>query len=172
MTSASQAGKTVPNDPIGFEKHDHGSCISAGLAAAEAHCEAEGLRLTPVRRKALEILLQEHRALGAYEMLDRLRDAGFGSQPPVAYRALEFLVANGFAHKIERLNAFIACAHPGAIHSPAFMICRLCDSVAEAQASPARGALGDAARSTGFKIERTVVEATGICPACAEKADA
>src|SRR6056297_199435 len=172
MTSAVQTGKTSPSDPIGFEKHDHGSCISDAIAAAEAHCQTEALRFTPVRRKALGILLQEHRALGAYEMLDRLRDAGFGSQPPVAYRALEFLVANGFAHKIERLNAFIACAHPGASHSPAFMICRSCQSVAEAQSTPARGALGDAARATGFRIERTVVEATGICPACAEKAEA
>jgi len=172
MTSAAQAGKSASSDPIGFEQHDHGSCISAGLAAAEAHCRMQGLRFTPVRRKALEILLQEHLALGAYEMLYRLRDAGFGSQPPVAYRALEFLVANGFAHKIEHLNAFIACAHPGADHSPAFMICRLCQSVAEAHSSPARGALGEAARATGFKIERTVVEAEGICPACADKADA
>ena len=124
MTSASLTGKPVPSDPIGFEKHDHRTCISVGLAAAEAHCLAEGLRFTQVRRKALEILLQEHRALGAYEMLSRLSDAGFGSQPPVAYRALEFLVAEGFVHKIERLNAFIACAHPGANHAPAFMICR------------------------------------------------
>ncbi|KIN74963.1 putative ferric uptake regulator FUR family [Sulfitobacter noctilucae] len=171
MTSAARAGKSVSRESIGFQKHDHGSCISVGLAAAEAHCSAEGLRFTPVRRKTLEILLQEHRAIGAYEMLDRLRDAGFGSQPPVAYRALEFLVANGFAHKIERLNAFIACAHPGVDHSPAFMICRLCDSVAEAQSSPARGALGEAARATGFEIERTVLEAEGICPVCVEKAD-
>src|SRR6056297_265984 len=171
MTSAVQTGKTSTSDTIGFEKHDHGSCISAGLAAAEAHCEAEGLRLTPVRHKALEILLQEHRALGAYEMLDRLRDAGFGSQPPVAYRALEFLVANGFAHNIERLNAFIACAHPGATHSPAFMICRICESVAEAQASPTRDTLGEAARTAGFRIERTVLEAEGLCPACMETAD-
>src|SRR6056297_3578399 len=172
MTSPTSAGKPVPGDPVGFDTHDHASCISAGLAAADGHCQAAGLRFTPVRRKALEILLQEHRALGAYEMLDRLRDAGFGSQPPVAYRALEFLVANGFAHKIERLNAFIACAHPGATHSPAFMICRSCQSVAEAQSTPARGALGDAARATGFRIERTVVEAEGICPACADKAEA
>ncbi|WP_454281940.1 transcriptional repressor [Roseovarius sp. MBR-79] len=171
MTSAVSAGNTMPNDPVGFEKHDHGACITEAMATAEAHCRAHGLRFTPVRRKALGLLLQAHRAVGAYEMLDRLRDAGFGSQPPVAYRALEFLVANGFAHKIERLNAFIACAHPGASHSPAFMICRICQSVAEAQSSPARGALGEAARATGFTIERTVVEATGICPGCADKAD-
>lgn len=172
MTSGAQTKSDPPTDPIGFQTHDHTNCIHSAITAAETRCADEGLRFTPVRRKTLEILLQEHRALGAYEMLDRLRDAGFGSQPPVAYRALEFLVANGFAHKIERLNAFIACAHPGANHSPVFMICRLCDSIAEAQSTVTRGALGDAARSTGFQIERTMVEAVGVCPACTEKADA
>ena len=77
------------------------------------------------------------------EVLDRLRDAGFGSQPPVAYRALDFLVANGFAHKIERLNAFIACAHPGAAHAPAFLICRACDAVnARTKCAKVRGRRG------------------------------
>ncbi len=158
--------------PLGFEKHDHKACVTQGLAAAEDRCIAKGLRLTPVRRKVLELLLREHRALGAYAILDLLRDAGFGSQPPVAYRALDFLAENGFVHKIERLNAFVACAHPGESHSPAFMICRRCDAVAEAQSTPAKGALGDAARAAGFQIEKTVVEAEGICPSCADKADA
>ncbi|RFP86993.1 transcriptional repressor [Rhodobacteraceae bacterium 63075] len=169
MTSSPRSKNAPLPGPVGFEAHDHAGCIQTALAAAEAHCAEHGLRFTPVRRKALEILLQEHRALGAYDMLDRLRDAGFGSQPPVAYRALEFLVDNGFAHKIERLNAFVACAHPGASHSPAFMICRDCDSVAETHSAPARGAIGDAARASGFQIERTVVEALGLCPACAGK---
>lgn len=158
--------------PLGFARHDHSACVALGLSDAETRCTDEGLRFTPVRRKVLEILLQQHRALGAYAILDRLRDAGFGSQPPVAYRALDFLVAHGLAHKIERLNAFIACAHPHEPHAPAFMICRLCDGVAEARSGPARGALGAAARATGFRIERTMVEAEGVCPACADKADA
>lgn len=158
--------------PLGFEQHDHKACMADALASVEARCTAEGLRLTPVRRKVLELLLQEHRALGAYAILDLLRDAGFGSQPPVAYRALDFLAEHGFVHKIERLNAFVACVHPGENHSPAFMICRLCNSVAEAHAALAKGTLGAAARATGFQIERTVVEALGVCPACSEKADA
>lgn len=155
---------------LGFEQHDHHACVQGGMAAAEARCAKEGLRFTAVRKKTLEILLQEHRALGAYEVLDRLRDEGFGSQPPVAYRALEFLVAHGFVHKIEKLNAFVACANPGTAHSPAFMICRECDAVAETQSMPARGALGDAARAAGFVIEKTVVEAEGLCPTCVDKA--
>ena len=171
MTSGATTHPGLPDrEPVGFDDHDHHRCVDTGIAAAEAHCAAEGLRFTPVRRAALEILLGEHRAMGAYELLDRLHEAGFGSQPPVAYRALDFLVANGFVHKIERLNAFIACAHPGASHSPAFLICRLCDAVAEAQSAPARGSLGEAARATGFRIERTVVEALGVCPACADEA--
>jgi Fur family zinc uptake transcriptional regulator len=152
---------------LGFERHDHDSCIAEGVAAAEAHCAAEGLQFTPVRRRVLEILLARHRAMGAYEILDILREEGLGSQPPVAYRALDFLVKHGFVHRIERLNAFAACTHPGETHSPAFLICRVCDSVAEAQADPASGMLARAAEAAGFRIERAVVEAEGVCPRCA-----
>ncbi|MEM6711872.1 MAG: transcriptional repressor [Pseudomonadota bacterium] len=154
---------------VGFARHDHQLCVRGVLQSAELYCRERGLRFTPIRRKVLELLLREHRALGAYAILDLLADAGFGSQPPVAYRALDFLTRHGFAHKIERLNAFVACVHPGEKHSPAFMICRLCDAVAEAQSAPAKGALGAAAKAAGFQIERTLVEAEGICPACAEK---
>ncbi|MFP4238150.1 transcriptional repressor [Rhodosalinus sp.] len=172
MTRGKPGQDALDAEPVGFDAHDHSRCVETAMAAAEAHCAADGLRFTPVRRSALEILLREHRAMGAYDLLERLHAAGFGAQPPVAYRALDFLLAHGFVHKIERLNAFIACAHPGASHSPAFLICRECDAVAEAQSAPARGTLGEAARATGFTIERTVVEALGLCPACADKAQA
>ena len=153
--------------PLGFDKHDHGLCMDQALAAVSAHCAENHLRLTPVRRKVLELLLLEHRALGAYAILDMLRAAGFGSQPPVVYRALDFLLEHGFVHKIERLNAYVACVHPGESHSPAFMICRRCDVVAEAETASAKGALGAAARAAGFQIERAVLEAEGICSTCA-----
>ncbi|WP_424979507.1 Fur family transcriptional regulator [Leisingera sp. S232] len=153
-------------DSLGFEPHDHSSCVHDSIAAAEAHCRQHALQFTKVRRRVLEILLQEHRALGAYDILDRLRQEGLGSQPPVAYRALDFLVTNGLAHKIERLNAFIACSHPGDSHAPFFLICRSCDAVAEAHREPSQGQLGAAAREAGFIIERAVIEAEGLCPKC------
>lgn len=166
MTSNQPNETAIDRPPVGFRNHDHEMCIESSLAAADIRCAESGLRFTPVRRKALELLLKEHRAIGAYALLDLLRESGFGSQPPVAYRALEFLTEHGFAHKIERLNAFIACSHPGENHSPAFMICRVCDAVAEAHSFPAKGTLGDAAKAAGFHIERTVVEAEGVCPRC------
>ena len=99
--------------------------------AAAQRCRARGLRLTPARAFALETLLESHRAMTAYELLDRLRAAGLGGQPPVAYRALEFLVENGLAHRIERLGAFVACTARPDAHPAAFMICRSCRQVAE-----------------------------------------
>lgn len=133
------------------------------MEAAEATCAAEGLRLTPVRRRTLEILLEAHEALGAYDVLARLDEDGFGSKPPVAYRALTFLVDAGLAHRIERLNAFVACTHPGQNHDPAFMICRSCGTIAEGEAS---GAMQRSADAAGFQIERTVLEVEGVCPSC------
>jgi Fur family transcriptional regulator, zinc uptake regulator len=153
---------------LGFERHDHASCMRSAMTRAETHCATHNLRLTPVRRRALEILLAEHRALGAYDLLAHLAKAGLGHQPPVAYRALDFLVKAGFAHKIEALNAYIACAHLGEDHAPAFLICRGCQSVAETGTTASQGRLGAAARAAGFRIERTVVEAEGLCPSCQE----
>jgi len=150
----------------GFEHHDHGACIRQGLAQVEQVCAEAGLQFTPTRRRVLELLLERHRAMGAYEILDHLREEGLGSQPPVAYRALDFLVSHGFAHRIERLNAFVACTDPGDSHDPSFLICRTCDAVAEARAEPEKGPLARSARQAGFEIERAVVEAVGICPNC------
>lgn len=136
------------------------------MAQAEALAKAQGLRLTPVRRRTLEILLEAHRAMGAYDVLDRLADSGFGRQPPVAYRALEFLVDHGLAHRIQRLNAFTACMHPGQAHSPVFLICRTCDAVAEAPGAEVRAALEAGAGALGFAVERASIEAVGLCPVC------
>jgi Fur family zinc uptake transcriptional regulator len=152
-------------DPA-FHHHDHAACRTGALALAEALAADRGARLTPVRRRVLEILLEAHRAMGAYEVLDRLAAEGFGKQPPVAYRALDFLVEQGFAHRIQRLNAFAACQHPGPEHAPVFLICRACNRVAEAPGGSVAAALDAAAAPQGFAVERATVEALGLCPAC------
>lgn len=153
---------------LAFEAHDHDACCGDVLTRAEAMARDRGLRLTPVRRRTLEILLESHQALGAYDVLARLAQEGFGKQPPVAYRALDFLVDNGLAHRIRRLNAFTACMHPGEPHSPAFFICHACEQVEEAPGRPVRDAMDAAAEEVGFQIERVSIEAVGLCPACKE----
>ncbi|MFV0515551.1 MAG: transcriptional repressor [Jhaorihella sp.] len=160
---------------LAFDRHNHDRCIADALKRAETRCCARRLRFTAVRRRVLEILLQEHRAIGAYDILAVLTREGLGSQPPVAYRALDFLVRQGLAHRIEGLNAYAACARPGDgteqgtehAHVPAFLICRGCKAVAETETGLSRGRVGTAARDAGFTVERVVIEAEGLCPACA-----
>lgn len=151
-----------------FVPHDHRACRSTALAAAETVCEARGLRLTPARRFVLETLLESHRALTAYELLDRLRAAGLGTAPPVAYRALDFLVGLGFVHRIEAIGAFVACTGGGAAHPAAFMVCRGCRTVAEIADVGTIPALAAAGAAAGFAIERVVIEAEGLCARCRE----
>lgn len=151
---------------LAFAAHDHADCTADVLVRADALTATNGARLTPVRRRVLEILLEDHRALGAYDVLQRLAADGYGNQPPVAYRALDFLVEQGLVHRIHRLNAFAACMHPGEAHAPAFLICTACHMVAETPAAPVRAALNRAAKAIGFTINAAHIEAQGLCPAC------
>ena len=166
MADHSQSCLGCDAPDLAFARHDHGDCSAEAMTRAEALVAQKGLRMTPVRRRTLEILLEGHRALGAYDVLQRLAAEGFGNQPPVAYRALEFLTEQGLAHRIQRLNAFTACMHTGEAHAPAFLICRACNLVAEAAAAPVQAALQVSALESGFCIERSTIEALGLCPVC------
>jgi Fur family zinc uptake transcriptional regulator len=153
-------------EPAAFRSHDHGGCRRRALAAATERCRRLGLRLTPARAFALEALLESHRAMTAYELLDRLRAAGLGGQPPIAYRALDFLVSHGFAHRIERLGAYVACTGDDDPHPAAFMICRGCRAVGETALHDPAPELVAAAEALGFGLERFVIEAEGLCARC------
>ncbi|MEO1689164.1 MAG: transcriptional repressor [Pseudomonadota bacterium] len=153
-----------------FAPHDHAACAADALAAARQVCAEKGVRLTEARERVLSILLESHAALGAYEVLERLREDGRAAAPPAAYRALDFLCAHGLAHRIEKLSAFVACGRlqGEAAGAPAFLICRVCRQVAETSAAPALRALAAQAEAYGFAFERGVVEIEGLCPACRE----
>lgn len=166
MSADRPSAVSLAGSGAAFVQHDHDHCSSEALQRAEAAVGAAGAKLTPVRRRVLEILLSQHKAFGAYEVLDQLAAEGFAKQPPVAYRALDFLVEHGLAHRVRRLNAFAACACPGQRHAPMFMICEGCKSVAETPAPEVRGQMDQTAAAFGFQIERTSIEAVGRCPAC------
>ena len=148
-----------------FKKHNHKLCYENSMKAFHKYCLEKNLKLTPLRLKVFELLLKDHRPIGAYQILDILSKEGFSSTPPIAYRVLDFLIEQGFAHKIERFNAFIACSHPGSKHSPTFMICRKCDKVAEMCEKDSRLKI-DKKTLSEFQIEESIIEIIGICKSC------
>ncbi|HRE21625.1 MAG TPA: Fur family transcriptional regulator [Rhabdaerophilum sp.] len=151
-----------------------GHAVPAGalLDAAEEHCRRQGLRLTPQRRAVLDALVRARGPLGAYDLIEALRPDGARGPAPIAiYRALDFLKENGFIHRLESLNAFIACPHRHT-HGErvVFLICESCRHVEEATAKPLDAALARLARDHGFTPARQIVELAGTCRHCRQPA--
>jgi Fur family zinc uptake transcriptional regulator len=150
--------------------HDHARCCADALAHAEQLCAARSQRLTPVRRQVLESLLQSHKPLGAYEIIDRTAREGTRHAPITVYRALDFLMDQGLVHRIESRNAFVACGHThesGEI--VVFLICEHCGAVGEAPSKAVADSLKAAARAAGFTPHTPVIEISGLCSHCREK---
>lgn len=148
--------------------HDHGRCVAAAIADAQAICTARGARLTALRRQVLELVWASHRPVGAYAILDALGRRGGAGAPPTVYRALEFLLAHGLIHRIESQNAYVGCCQPGERHAGQFLICSGCGNAAELDGDAIAQAVSAEARRRGFFVARQTVEVSGVCSHCAE----
>ena len=162
--------------------HDHERCTADALAHAEALCAQRSQRLTPIRRQVLEVLLESHKPLGAYEIMDRaatpsgtkpapsgnrLAPSGNRLAPITIYRALDFLRDNGLVHRIESRNAFVACVNNHAAGDlVVFLICERCGAVGEAAAAAVAETIRSASRAAGFTPKTPVIEITGVCGHC------
>lgn len=134
----------------------------------------EPVKLTKNQQAVLNCLEKKKRAMTAYDILDEVRDQGIRA-PVQVYRALERLTELSLVHRIESMNAFIACAHhhdaqdqdhTGAV---AFAICDDCGEVSEISVPRAEKTLGALAGDSGFVTERAVVELRGHCETCQER---
>jgi Fur family zinc uptake transcriptional regulator len=142
--------------------------------AAEA-CAARGAQLTPLRRDVLGMVLESPTPVGAYALLDRLKAERAGAAPPTVYRALDFLLAQRLVHRLEKLNAFVAChihdcggPHDtmGHDHPAQFLICARCGCVEELEDAAITSAVEGAAGRAGFRVARSTVEIEGTCGRC------
>ncbi|MFG1382189.1 Fur family transcriptional regulator [Xanthobacter versatilis] len=153
--------------------HDHGQCVAGALARMEKCCAEKGLRLTPLRRSVMKALAETHVPLGAYEIVERLAAGGEPTPPMSVYRVLDFLVAEGLAHRIESRNAFLACGHPhDGEEVVVFLICERCGLTKEVASHAVGRDLAWAARAAGFEPRQRVLEVAGTCASCREAASA
>ncbi len=105
--------------------------------------------------------------LSAYTILDQLREHGFRA-PLQVYRALDKLVEFGLVHRLESLNAFVACRQPDCeTHQfTAFMICEACGQVDEISDDKLTQRLNVLARDAEFALRKTTIELRGACGTC------
>jgi len=147
------------------EDHDHRSCVSEALSAAEGLCRRQGQRFTPLRRRILELVWRRHKPVGAYEILEMLQREAKAA-PPTVYRGLDFLRRMGLVHRIATLNAYVGCTQPGEPHDGQFLICESCHALAELDVEAIATAIEESARDSGFATRRRTVEIMGLCPHC------
>lgn len=136
------------------------------IRKAEKLCEQRGARLTPARREVFEILAEQQGAIGAYDLLDKLKVAVPNAKPPTIYRALDFLQEHGFVHKITSSNSYVLCSHFDHQHPVQMLICEDCGAVQEIQSDGVYEALKKQAEGQGFQVSSQTIEAHGSCKDC------
>ncbi|MPW20341.1 transcriptional repressor [Paraburkholderia sp. CNPSo 3157] len=164
-----RADHAHPHDP----RHEHAGHLQgtqasaeAALALAEEYCRERGEKLTPIRRKVLELLLTSGRATKAYSLLDDMRHIHPGSAPPTVYRALDFLLSAGLVHKIESINAFAVCHDLTQCQHGILVVCQQCGNVTELHQPALREALVAQIENAGYRLAGDGIELKGLCSAC------
>ena len=157
------------DDDHHIHAHDHGACVQDALRRAEAKCAQSGARLTPLRRRGLEMVWSNHKPHGANALLEALeRESDRKIAPLTVYRALDFLVEQGLAHRIESLYAYLGCCAPEAGHSAQFLVCERCGCAQEIDDHAIIAAVTSSAAARGFAVHRQTIEISGVCRNCQE----
>ena len=150
-------------------KHDHDTCVADALHKADLVCAQRDVRLTPQRRRILEIVWASHKPIGAYDVLEILNRNGGRSAPMTVYRALDFLMEQGLVHRLASLNAYLGCNHPHEKHNSYFLICQQCNQAAELADTSIQSAILASTKGTGFAVQSQLVEIQGLCQDCQPK---
>lgn len=151
--------------------HNHRTCVETALSAAESLCLRRGVRFTPLRRRVLELIWKSHEATKAYDLLDDLRVFDPHAKPATVYRALDFLLEQGFIHRVESLNAFIGCDQIETQHALILLICDRCHTVEERHTTDLLNAVARETKAAGFKPLHQSFEIHGVCATCLSRVD-
>ena len=136
------------------------------LQQADTLCIKRNQRFTELRKQVLSLICQSEQPVGAYALLDLMRDSGRSAAPPTVYRALDFLQEQGFVHRLATNNTYLACAHPQHNHEAVFLVCKQCGFTRELHTNGIFEAVESRAKKVAFNVEHTSVEVTGLCSTC------
>jgi len=155
-----------PHDPDCTSPEHHVHDARGYVRAVEQACADRGLRLTPLRAQVLGLIADAGRPVKAYDLLDSMKTKNGSSAPPTVYRALDFLLEQGFIHRLASVNAFVGCHHPHERHSVPFLICDACHVAIELEDERITRLLDDQAKALGFEPRAQTLEVHGLCATC------
>ena len=144
----------------------HKSCIKEALIEAKIICDQRGVKLTKLRETVLKLIWKNHSYVKAYDLLEELRKIDRSAKPPTIYRSLDFLMENGFIHKIQSLNAFVGCSHPSEHNECYFLICKECQNIEECHSKSINEFVQSTSNTNNFSANQVTLVISGICQEC------
>ncbi len=148
------------------KNHNHKECSKKVMKNAQELCKEGSINLTPIRKKVLEIIASNHKPARAYDILAKLKNEGFSDKPPTVYRALDFLIANKIIHKLNTINAYVACFNNDAENISCFLICEKCHFIQEFQDKKLIKAISDIGKNKKINIKNVNLEMMFKCDEC------
>ncbi len=140
--------------------------VNESLQKAEEICQEKGLRFTEIRKKIFRLILENKAPIKAYEILDVLKKKDKSVKPPTVYRALDFLLESGIAHRLASLNSYVGCSHPQKHKQCYFLICSNCHKAVECCNSKLLKAIDATTQEVNFVVETVSLEVVGKCQEC------
>ena len=121
--------------------------------------------LTKNQSLVLGALRKAKQPVGAYELLDQLREQGLKA-PLQIYRTLDQLIELKVVHRLESLNAWTLCCDAEHDSTPVFAICDDCGSVSEYFDENLNNNIAKISKQSGFVADRSIIEIHGRCDQC------
>lgn len=147
-------------------KHHHHLCVENAKQRASKLANVGGKKFGANQTLVLDALLLNHQASSAYEIVECIAKTNKRLQPVQVYRALDTLINMGLVHRVQSMNAYIACTSDEEHHIPQLLFCSSCKRVAELTNNTISSLISKTVKQAQFKLDYGLVELVGLCPEC------
>ena len=147
-------------------KHAHKSCVARLHSHVDRIVDESGKKFGANQLLVLDALIQDHKAVSAYEIVERIAKTDGRLQPVQVYRALDGLLKLGLVHRLQSKNAYVACNNFDKCEAPQLFYCSSCEQVAEISGGALPQQIDRIAQENSFKLDHGLVELIGQCSEC------
>lgn len=140
---------------------------TSGKGRAAPPPERKVARITRLRHDILAVLRSESAPVKAYDLIERMREQGRRVTPTTMYRTLEFLLQNGFIHRVNFLNAYLPCTGTHKSHTALLLfVCSHCGQTKEIEDATLYESMRARLGELGIPLEDSRIEIQAACPSC------
>ena len=136
------------------------------IEEAKKYCETKNYRFTEPRERVLKVLVESTKPMGAYDIIKALSTKKHQVKPATVYRAIDFWIYQGYVHKINSLNSYLACCHEHSHGHSFIFICEQCDETFELETTGLPANVLQLLKKNKASLSHSSTELYGNCQHC------